>query len=147
MPSSFKDTLAPSGSGVTSPLTFNEPAPLTRVSRVTVTGLARSKLTPSIFRDNGSNSTFAGGEVPRSSAEILASRTANSCKSNFQGGVAETGGLAAADTGGVAAADTAGPAAAGAVRGGDCKSFNRLTDPSGSSQVTSFTPVSDRESA
>src|SRR5712672_1988254 len=144
MPSSFNDTLAPSGSGVTSPLTFNEPAPLMRVSRVTVTGLARSKLTPSIFKDNGSNSTFAGGEVPRSSAEILASRTANSCKSNLQGGVAEAGGLAAADTGGVAAADTAGPAA-GAVRGGDCKSFNRLTDPSGSSQVTSFTPVSDRE--
>src|ERR1700680_4030716 len=139
MPSSFNDTLAASGSGTTSPLRFNEPAPSIRVSRATVTGLARSRLTPSTFKDNGANSTFAAGEVLRSSAEMLASRTANSRRSNFHGGAAEAG--AAAGPGAAAAGvDTGGT-------GGDRTSFNRLNDPSGSSHVTSFTPVSDSESA
>src|ERR1700686_1077642 len=154
MPSSFNDTLAASGSGTTSPLRFNEPAPSIRVSRATVTGLARSKLTPSTFKDNGANSTFAAGEVLRSSAEMLASRTANSRRSNFHGGAAEAGG-GAAEAGGEAAeaggeAAGAGAAAAGVDTGGtggDRTSFNRLNDPSGSSHVTSFTPVSDSESA
>src|SRR5258707_14599553 len=73
-----------------------------RVSRATDTGLARSKLTPSTFTDNGANRTFAAGEVPRSSAEISASRSVNSRKSNFHGGVAEAGGAAAAVDGCVA---------------------------------------------
>src|SRR5258707_13385428 len=70
-----------------------------RVSRATDTGLARSKLTPSTFTDNGANRSFAAGEVPRSSAEISASRSVNSRKSNFHGGAAE-GGAAAAVGGG-----------------------------------------------
>src|SRR5882724_5168081 len=91
MPSSFNDRLADSGCGVTSPPTFSEPASLTRVSRATVTGLARSKLTPSTFTDNGASRTFAAGEVPRSSAEMFASRSASSRKSNFHGEAAEVG--------------------------------------------------------
>src|SRR5258707_4122078 len=94
MPSSFNDTLADSGCGVTSPLTFNEPVRLMRVSRATVTGLARSKLTPSTLSDSGANNTFTAGEVLRSSAEMLVSRSDNSRKSNFQGGVTGDGGVA-----------------------------------------------------
>src|SRR5712664_2376859 len=112
-----------------------------RVSRATDTGLARSKLTPSTFTDNGANRTFAAGEVPRSSAEISASRSVNSRKSNFHGGAAE-GGDAAVDVGGGAAPAVDGCAAAAvdARAGGDCASLSRLSDPSGSSHVTSFTP-------
>ncbi len=110
-----------------------------RVSRATVTGLARSKLTPSTFKDKGANSTFTAGEVLRSSAEMLASRTANSRKSNFHGGVAEAGGVE--EAGGAAAAVDAGCA------DGDCASLSKLSDPSGSSHVTSFGPEIDSESA
>src|ERR1700721_599459 len=95
MPSSFNDTLADSGCGATSPATLNEPPSLMRVSSATVTGLARSQLTPSTFKDSGARSTFTAGEVLRSSAEMLASRTTISRKSNFHapeaGGAAETG--------------------------------------------------------
>src|SRR6266404_4839959 len=134
-----------------------------RVSRATDTGLASSKLTPSTFTDNGANRSFAAGEVPRSSAEISASRSVNSRKSNFHGGAAEGGCAAAAVDGGAAAAvdgcaavdvgggaapavDGCAAAAVDARAGGDCASLSRLSDPSGSSHVTSFTPVSDSES-
>src|SRR5882757_11388529 len=141
MPSSFNDTLAPSGCGVTSPLTFNEPAPLMRVSRETVTGLARSKLTPPSFTANGANRTFAAGDVLRSSAEMLASRTSISPKSTFHGGVAVDGGAAAVvgGDGGACAAASGGACA-------ECASLSKLNDPSGSSHVTSLTPESARES-
>src|SRR5258706_16278482 len=87
-----------------------------RVSRATDTGLARSKLTPSTFTDNGANRSFAAGKVPRSSAEISASRSVNSRKSNFHGGAADAG-TRAADVGGGAAGDVGG-GAAGYVGGG-----------------------------
>src|ERR1700722_2474991 len=152
MPSSFNDTLADSGWGVTSPLTFNEPVLLMRVSRAMVTGLARSKLTPSTCSDNGANNTFAAGEVLRSSAEMLASRRDNSRKSNFQGGGTEAGGAAAAVAGGAGAAVAGGTGAAvaggtgAAAAAGDCASLSKLNDPSDSSQVTSLTPESASES-
>src|SRR5258705_6519847 len=118
-----------------------------RVSRATDTGLARSKLTPSTFTDNGANRSFAAGKVPRSSAEISASRSVNSRKSNFHGGAAD-GGSAAVDVGGGAAVDVGGGAAPAvdAPAGGDCASLSRFNDPSGSSHVTSFTPRGDRGS-
>src|SRR5579863_3914907 len=123
-----------------------------RVSRATATGLARSKLTPSTFTDNGANRTFAAGEVPRSSAEISASRSVNSRKSNLHGGVAEAGGAAAdaaVDAGGGVVVGVGGgaEAAVDARARGDCASLSKLNDPSGSSHATSFTPVSDSESA
>src|SRR5271170_7428403 len=112
---------ADSGCGVTVPLSFNVPVSLTRVSRATVTGFARSRLTPSTFTDSGASTTLAAGEVLRSSAEMLASCSTNSPNSNFQGvaagaeplaGVTETPGAVDAPAG--AAAFGAGAAADGA---------------------------------
>src|SRR5258706_467075 len=117
-----------------------------RVSRATVTGLARSKLTPSTLSDSGPNNTFPAGEVLRSSAEMLVSRSDNSRNSNFQGGVTGDGGVA--EDGGAAAVVAGGTeAAAAGGAGGDCASLSKLNDPSASSQVTSLTPESATESA
>src|SRR5271165_907109 len=155
MPSSFTATRADKGCGVTSPLALKDPESLIRASRLTVTGLARSKLTPSALSENGANRTFAAGVVLRSSADISASRTANSCKSNFHGAAAGAeAGAAVFAAGGAAAVDTApvaAPAAgcAGAPAGfgaGGCINLSKLSEPSGSSHVTSFTPVSVSES-
>src|SRR5271165_4648848 len=114
MPSSFTATLADSGCGVTSPLTFSEPASLTRVSSATFTDLARSKLAPVTLSDSGANSTVAAGDVLRSSAEILASRRVNSRKSKLQGAAEGGGGAAGTGAAGGAAplATAAGAASA-----------------------------------
>src|SRR5580704_1858422 len=145
------------GCGVTVPSTFNVPVSLTRVSKATVTGFARSRLTPSTFTDSGASNTLAAGEVPRSSAEMLASCSTNSPKSNFHGAAAGTEPLAgvtaapgAADAAGGPAAFGAGVAAEGGAAedgaaAGLPKSRSRLSEPSGSSHVVNFRPVRDSE--
>src|ERR1700719_3224024 len=183
MPVSFRFRFATAGCAVAVPVTLNEPASLIFVSSAMVNCLARSRLTPSTLMDRGASSTFAAGLVRRSSAEILASRRANSRRSYCQGrgGVAPSavgwGAVVAAGGGGgaVVAAGGGGGAAvcadaavgAGAVAGvgaeggaedageaagtvadgaGVAASLSKLKDPSGSSQVTSFTSLRDSES-
>src|ERR1700722_2908478 len=121
-----------------------------------VMGLERSQLTSAALRDSGASSTFTAGEVLRSSAEILASLSANSCKSKVHGAAAGTGvavsvGGAAgtvgtAETGGVAETVGAAGTVEAATAAGDGSSLSKLNEPSGSSQVTSFTPVRDSDS-
>src|ERR1700728_1331928 len=143
-PSSFRFKFAAIGCGVTSPATFTVPVLLIFASSATLRGLARSRLAPVTLMDNGAITTFATGLVLLSSAEMLASRSANSPSSNCQAGPAPgagaTVGVTAGDpVGGLGAAD--GPGAAGAAA-----RLSKLTDPSGSSQLTSFRPVMLRES-
>src|SRR3984885_9697618 len=153
-PSSFRFKFAAMGCGVTSPVTFTVPVLLIFASSATLRGLARSRLAPVTLMDNGAITTFATGLVRRSSAEMLASRSANSPSSNCQAGPAPgagaTAGVTAGDTvGGPGAADGLGAAAVAVGAGagaGAATSLSKLTDPSGSSQLTSFTPVMLRES-
>src|ERR1700723_1575370 len=155
-PSSFRFKFAARGWGVTPPATFTVPVLLIFASSATLRGLARSRLAPVTLMDNGAITTFATGLVRRSSAEMLASRSANSPSSNCQAGPAPgagatAGGTAGDTVGGPGAADGLGAAAvavaAGAGAGaGAAASLSKLTDPSGSSQLTSFTPVMLRES-
>src|ERR1700679_3338463 len=114
-----------------------------------VMGLERSKLTSAALTDSGASTTFTVGEVLRSSAEILASLSANSCKSKAHGAAAGAGvavSVGPAGTGGAAgpggAAGAVGAAGTGGVAAaaGDCSSLSKLNEPSGSSHVTSFTP-------
>src|SRR5580692_7699400 len=128
-----------------SPDTLSVPLSLIFVSSATLTGLARSRLAPVTLMDSGAISTFATGLVRRSSAEMLASRSANSPSSNCQAGPAPgagaTVGVTAGDpVGGLGAADGIG-AANGPAAAGAAASLSKLTDPSGSSQLTSFRPV------
>src|SRR5580692_7938343 len=149
-----------------SPDTLSVPLSLIFVSSATLTGLARSRLAPVTLMDSGAISTFATGLVRRSSAEMLASRSANSPSSNCQAGPASladaTAGVVAGGAGGADGADAAGGVGAaagfgaagalgtGAVAAGEAAgvaaSFSKLIDPSGSNQVTSFTPVMLRDS-
>ena len=85
MPASFTLTVAASGRGVSSPSRASDPISLILVSSVTLTGFAMSRLAPCTVRDSGASSTLAAGRIVRSSAEMLASRNANSCRSIFQG--------------------------------------------------------------
>src|SRR3984885_28216 len=151
-PSSFRFKFAAMGCGVTSPVTFTVPVLLIFASSATLRGLARSRLAPVTLMDNGAITTFATGLVRRSSAEMLASRSANLPSPNSQAGPAPgagaTAGVTAGDTvGGPGAADGLGAAAVAVGAGaGAAASLSKLTDPSGSSQLTSFTPVMLRES-
>src|ERR1700722_7440218 len=159
MPSSFTATRADRGCGVTSPLALKDPESLIRVSRLTVTGLARSKLAPSTLSENGASRTFAAGVVLRSSAEMSASRTANSRNSNFHGAAAGAGAGAVAVAPASAAASAAGAVATlvvalaagcagapAAFDAGGCINLSKLTEPSGSSHVRSFSPGSVNDS-
>src|SRR5579863_7553168 len=139
---------ADKGCGVTLPLSFKEPVSLTRVSRATATGFARSRLAPSTLTDRGASITLATGDVPRSSAEMLAPSRLNSRKSNFQGEAAGAAPLAGVAAPPAAVGATGGVGAAGgrAAADGLPKSLSRLSDPSGSSHVVNFRPVRDSES-
>src|SRR5258708_36044115 len=103
IPSSFRFKLAATGCGVRSPVTFKVPVSLIFVSSATLSGLARYRLAPVTFTDNGASSTFAAGRVRRSSAEILASRSANSPSSKCQAGTGPAAGGMAGVAGGAAA--------------------------------------------
>src|SRR3984957_10725881 len=157
MPVSFRFRFATAGCAVAVPVTLNEPASLIFVSSVMLSGLARSRFTPSTLMDRGASRTFAAGLVRRSSAEILASRRANSRRSYCQGrgGVAPGAvgwGAVAGAGGGGGTVVAAGGGGGGAVcadapdGAGVAASLSKLKDPSGSSQVTSFTSLRDSES-
>ena len=146
----FTLRLNASGWGVTSPFSFSDPLSLILVSSDTLSGLARSKLTPSTCSESGANCAFAAGVVLRSSADMEASSTSNLSKANCQGGRAAVPvDAAGGDAAGGDAAEV-GVAAAGAGGGagadGLAASLSRLTVPSGSSQAATLRPLSDTDS-
>src|ERR1700722_2982379 len=126
-----------SGWGVISPLKLNDPFSLILVSSDTFSGLARSRLTPSTCSASGASSTCAAGLVLRSSPTMLASFSSNRRRSNAQGEPAAEGALVASR--GV-------PFAGGGDVAGAADNLSKLKDPSGSSHVTSLSPVIDNDS-
>ena len=137
----FTLRLNASGWGVTSPLSFRDPLSLILVSSATLSGRARSKLTPSTCSDSGASSTFAAGVVLRSSADMCASCKSNLARSNCHG----VPDAAAAGAAGAAVSAGAG-VGGGAGAGGAVASLSRLTEPSASSHVTTLRPLSDSDS-
>src|SRR5882724_3898090 len=118
MPASFRLKFASRGCGVTTPVTFKEPASLIFASSATLKALARSRLAPITLTDRGAISTFAAGLVRRSSAETLASRIVNSRRSNCQAGAGAAPAPADALSGGEAG-DTGGEGEGGGDGAGE----------------------------
>ena len=139
---------AAAGCGVTSPFTVNEPVPLMRVSRATLTGFARSRLAPLTSSDNGASTTLTAGCMVRSSAEMLASCSSNRPRSHCHARCAaaaldcEATAVAFAGTGGAGGDGCAGRSGAG----GAAASFSKFKTRRGSRQAVNFMPLNDSES-